>query len=184
MRRTATSAAFFACAINRGSFALRARPCPSPSGSSPEPSDPVLLCPVVWVVEAGGALALGSEFWSGAVGRVAVVGGVVLLWANAAAASKERRPTATRLRAPLKCWSSICSCQIDENGARPLHVPSTPPIACRSEARGCAFRSRRRSRSSAQARTAARRARRRRSAACRVRAGRCRRWSPAEIHRS
>lgn len=56
----------------------------------------------------------------------------------------------------------------------------TPPIACRSEARGCAFRSRRRSRSSAPVRTAARRARQRRSAACWARAARCRRWSPAE----
>jgi hypothetical protein len=51
----------------------------------------LLLCPVVCVVEAGGAVALGSELWSGAVGRVAVVGGVVvLLWANAAAAVKRK----------------------------------------------------------------------------------------------
>ena len=42
-----------------------------------------LVCPVVWVVEGGGALALGREFCSGALGRVAVVGGVVLPWANA-----------------------------------------------------------------------------------------------------
>ena len=42
------------------------------------------------MVEAGGALALGSEFWSGAAGRVAVVGGVVLLWANAVAAGKKK----------------------------------------------------------------------------------------------
>ena len=41
----------------------------------------VLVCPVVCVVEAGGALGLGSELCSGAAGRVAVVGGVVLLWA-------------------------------------------------------------------------------------------------------
>jgi hypothetical protein len=52
----------------------------------------VLLCPVVWVVEAGGAVALGSEFWSGAVGRVAVVGGVVLLWAKAPPAVKRKAP--------------------------------------------------------------------------------------------
>jgi hypothetical protein len=50
----------------------------------------VLLCPVVWVVEAGGAVALGSEFWSGAVGRVAVVG--VLLWAKAPPAVKRKAP--------------------------------------------------------------------------------------------
>jgi hypothetical protein len=50
----------------------------------------VLLCPVVCVVEAGGALALGSELWSGAVGRVAVVGGVVVFWANAAAVVKRK----------------------------------------------------------------------------------------------
>jgi hypothetical protein len=50
----------------------------------------VLLCPVVWVVEAGGALALGSEFCSGAVGRVAVVGGVVVFWANAVAFVKRK----------------------------------------------------------------------------------------------
>jgi hypothetical protein len=41
-----------------------------------------LCCPVVWVVEGGGALALGREFWSGVLGRVAVVGGAVLFWAN------------------------------------------------------------------------------------------------------
>jgi hypothetical protein len=44
------------------------------------------------LVEAGGAVAFGSEFWSGAVGRVAVVGGVVLLWAYAPAAIKEKAP--------------------------------------------------------------------------------------------
>ena len=51
-----------------------------------------LVCPVVWVVEAGGALALGSEFWSGAVGRVAVVGGLALAWASAPAAGKRKAP--------------------------------------------------------------------------------------------
>ena len=56
----------------------------------------VLLCPVVWVVETGGALALGSEFCSGAVGRVAVVGGVVLFWANAPAVVKEKAPDSQR----------------------------------------------------------------------------------------
>jgi hypothetical protein len=52
----------------------------------------VLLCPVVCVVEGGGAPALGSELWSGAVGRVAVVGGVELLWAYAAAVVKQKAP--------------------------------------------------------------------------------------------
>src|SRR3954454_19912556 len=47
-----------------------------------------LCCPVVWVVEGGVALALGREFWSGVLGRVAVVGGVALLWANAPVAVK------------------------------------------------------------------------------------------------
>ena len=59
-----------------------------------------------------------------------------------------------------------------------------PPIACRAEGCGYAFRSRRRSRSSAPVRTAEHRARRRRSAACRVRAARCRRWSPEGIRPS
>src|SRR4051794_15947878 len=49
-----------------------------------------LCCPVVWVVEGGGALALGREFWSGVPGRVAVVGGVVLLWAKAPVAVKRK----------------------------------------------------------------------------------------------
>ncbi|MGY4339075.1 hypothetical protein ACVWW3_003981 [Bradyrhizobium sp. LM2.9] len=113
---------------------------------------------------------------------------------------------------PLKYGSSICSCQIDGNGAKPLCVPErdrllsrsfliehglfgkpvstfpdqalTPPIAYRAEGCGCAFRSRRRWHSSAPARTAGHRARRLRSAAYRVRAARCRRWSPAGIHPS
>ena len=137
-----------------------------------------LCCPVVWVVEGGGALALGSEFWSGAVGRVAVVGGVVLLWANAPWPSKERRSTATRLRAPLRSCGHRSAPVRSMQTARGRSVfRLTPPIACRAEGCGCVFRSRRRSRSSAPARTAARRARRRRSAACRVRAARCRRWS-------
>ncbi|UPK38373.1 hypothetical protein IVB18_14710 [Bradyrhizobium sp. 186] len=37
-------------------------------------------------------MALGIEFWSGVAGRVAVAGGVVLLWANVAAVDKEKAP--------------------------------------------------------------------------------------------
>ena len=48
------------------------------------------------MVEAGGALALGSEFWSGAEGRVAVVGGVALFCAYALAATKEKAPDSTK----------------------------------------------------------------------------------------
>jgi len=144
-----------------------------------------LCCPVVWVVEGGVALALGTSSGPACWGASPLsaawcCSGRMRQWP-----SKERRSTATRLRAPLRYGSSICSCQIDANGARPPCVPAfTLPIACRAEGCGCAFRSRRRWHSSAPARMAGRRARPRRSAACRVRAARCRRWSPQGIRRS
>ncbi|MGY3290160.1 hypothetical protein ACVWWP_003227 [Bradyrhizobium sp. LM3.6] len=164
----------------------------------------------------GGRGAAGHWRWAGSSGPACwgawpwlaapCCSGRTRLWS-----SKERRSTA-KLRAPLKYGSSICSCQIDGNGAKPLCVPErdrllsrsfliehglfgkpvstfpdqalTPPIAYRAEGCGCAFRSRRRWHSSAPARTAGHRARRLRSAAYRVRAARCRRWSPAGIHPS
>ena len=54
------------------------------------------------MVEGGGALALGSEFCSGAVGRVAVVGGVVLLWANAAVVVMKKAPDSNETASALE----------------------------------------------------------------------------------
>src|SRR3954454_16212640 len=63
-----------------------------------------LCCPVVWVVEGGVALALGSEFWSGVLGRVAVVGGVVLLWAYAPVAVKRKALDSNETASAFEIW--------------------------------------------------------------------------------
>src|SRR3954454_9198823 len=63
-----------------------------------------LCCPVVWVVEGGVALALGTEFWSGVLGRVAVVGGVVLLWAYAPVAVKRKALDSNETASAFEIW--------------------------------------------------------------------------------